>query len=74
MSRRSLRKRAVKNRRLREERALDALLVLCLRGPVTEPDLLDLPALTEGDRAALDALGPDFVDRLVRGERPLSVD
>jgi hypothetical protein len=40
----------------REERALDALLVLALR-----------PDLTEEDRRALAALGPDLAERIVAG-------
>jgi hypothetical protein len=60
----------------REDRALDALLVLILLG---EPaggypqDLSELegagPVLPEAHRQALDALGPDLVTRLARRRR-----
>ena len=55
-------------RREREERALDALLVSVLRMP-DDDDPKWLPELTAADRAALDALPADFVDRLLAGER-----
>jgi hypothetical protein len=57
----------------REERALDAIIVSCLRCPDDDGDLDTdrLPELTDEDRAAMDALGPDFIDRLLAGERPL---
>ena len=65
------------SRREREERAEDALLVSLLRRVDKDDDYIDpehLPQLTDEDRAALDALGPDFVDRLLAGERPLSAE
>lgn len=51
----------------RESRALDALIVSQLRGN-DETDVEHLPRLTEDDNAALDSLGPDFVDRLFAEE------
>jgi len=65
------------SRRELEERAEDALLVSLLRRVDKDDDYIDpkhLPQLTDEDRAALDALGSDFVDRLLAGERPLTVD
>jgi serine/threonine-protein kinase len=65
------------NRREREERAEDALLVSLLRRIDKDDDDIDpkhLPQLTDEDRAALDALGSDFVDRLLAGQRPHTVD
>jgi hypothetical protein len=60
---------------------LDALIVLALTSNEWQgelPDLPDLdgpePELSEEDQRALDALGPDLVGRIVRGEwrsRPL---
>src|SRR5215208_563972 len=61
------------SRKEREERAADALLVSLLRRVDKDDDYIDpkhLPQLTEEDRAAVDALGADFVDRLLAGERP----
>jgi hypothetical protein len=56
-------------RREREERALDALIVLCLRTPVDDDDDIDprhLPELTNEECKAMDALGPpeEFVARM----------
>lgn len=51
---------------IREERALDALIVSQLRA--TDNDEVDaehLPELTDEERKALDSLGPDFVDKLL---------
>ena len=53
-----------------EQRAIDALIVLALRGRVAEIDMEHvvpehLPKLTDEEREALDALGPDFVERLL---------
>ncbi|HEV3256853.1 MAG TPA: hypothetical protein VG013_08250 [Gemmataceae bacterium] len=64
--------------RMREERALDALIVMALRlqdpGPLPLPDLNGPPPLLRPeDQRALDALGPDLVERLMRpdqGRRP----
>jgi hypothetical protein len=59
----------------REERAADALLVSLLRRVDKDDDYIDpkhLPQLTDEERAAVDALGADFVDRLLAGERPLA--
>ena len=58
----------------REERAQDALLVSALRqknGEGTDVDAKNLPQLTEEERAAMKALGSDFIQRLLAGERPL---
>jgi hypothetical protein len=55
----------------REERALDALIVAALRadlGDVPSPPEQGFPELTEEDRRALDALGPDFIKRLLEGQ------
>jgi hypothetical protein len=51
-------------KREREERALDAILVSVLRMP--DPDFVHpelLPELTAEEKAAMDDLGPDFIDR-----------
>jgi hypothetical protein len=62
------------SRREREERALDALLVSILRrvdkdDDITEPD--KLPQLTDEEKAAMNALEADFIDRILAGERPV---
>jgi hypothetical protein len=65
------------SRREREERAADALLVSLLRRVDKDDDYIDpkhLPQLTDEERAAVDALGADFVDRLLAGERPLAAE
>ncbi len=65
------------SRKEREERAADALLVSLLRRVDKDDDLIEakhLPKLTDEERAAIDALGPDFVDRLLAGERPLTTE
>jgi hypothetical protein len=62
-----------------EKRALDALIVLALRGDLAPDFIQPLPEdaerfLTPEARRALKALGPDVVARIVRGEvrhRPL---
>jgi hypothetical protein len=62
------------SRREREERALDALLVSILRRVDKDDDIVEpdkLPQLTDEEKAALNALGNDFVDRILSGERPL---
>jgi hypothetical protein len=56
----------------REERAADALIVSLLRRVDKDDDYIDpkhLPQLTDEERAAVDALGADLVDRLLAGER-----
>lgn len=66
---------AESSRKEREERAADALLVSLLRRVDRDDDYIDpkhLPQLTDEERAAVDALGADFVDRLLAGERPLA--
>jgi hypothetical protein len=63
------------SRREREERAADALLVSLLRRVDKDDDYIDpkhLPQLTDEEKAAMEALGSDFVDRLLAGERPLA--
>jgi len=62
------------SRREREERAVDALLVSILRRvdkdeDITEPD--KLPLLTDEEKAAMNALGTDFIDRILAGELPI---
>jgi len=62
------------SRREREERALDALLVSTLRRVEKDDDLIEsdkLPQLTDEEKAAMNALGPDFIDRILAGERPV---
>ncbi len=59
----------------REERALDALFVSTLRRVDRDEDTIDpdrLPQLTEEERVRMNALGSDFIKRLLAGERPLS--
>jgi hypothetical protein len=56
----------------RENEALDALIAsffLVDEGDVLIP-LNDPAILTAEDRAALDALGDDLIDRLIAGDRP----
>jgi predicted ABC-class ATPase len=38
---------------------------------MSEAERMARVELTDEDRAATDALGPDFIDRLLAGERPL---
>jgi hypothetical protein len=60
----------------REERAVDALLVSALRlkdNDGTDVDPERLPQLTEEEKAAMKALGSNFIQRLLAGERPLTV-
>jgi len=63
------------SRREREELALDALLVSILRRVDKDDDIVGpdkLPQLTEEEKAAADKqLGPDFIDRILAGERPI---
>jgi hypothetical protein len=62
------------SRREREERALDALLVSILRRVDKDDDITELdklPQLTEEEKVAMNALGTDFVDRILAGERPV---
>lgn len=57
-----------------EERALDALLVSILRRVDKDDDMVEpdrLPQLTEEEKAAMNALGIDFIDRILAGERPI---
>src|SRR5262249_48256636 len=57
-----------------EERALDALLVSTLRRVEKDDDLIEpekLPQLTEEEKSAMNALGADFIDRILAGERPI---
>ena len=58
----------MKSKREREEMAIDALIVLALRQVDKDDDYIDpkyLPQLTDEEKAALDALGTDFIDRLL---------
>jgi hypothetical protein len=61
----------------REERALDALLIGTLRQIEAEPSALDagdLPELAESEKAAMNALDNDFVQRLLaENHLPISV-
>jgi hypothetical protein len=62
------------SRKEREERAVDALLVSALRFDDKEGDEVDpkrLPELTDEERAAMNALGTNFMQRLLAGERPV---
>ena len=64
-------------KREREERALDALLVSALRRDSQDAERVDpdrLPQLNEDEKAALNALGSDFVKHLLAGERPLATE
>lgn len=42
--------------------------------PIDEPipSLADLPELTDEERKAMESLGPDFIERIIRGERPVT--
>jgi hypothetical protein len=51
----------------REQRALDALIVSQLRS-CSETEIGHFLALSDDERAALDSLGPDFVDKLLHGK------
>jgi hypothetical protein len=55
----------------REHRAFEALIVYTLRRERDIEDLDDLPELTESQRAAMNSLPSDFVERLLdaTGER-----
>lgn len=59
--------------REREERAVDALLISALRheGSEEDVDAKNLPELSKDEKAAMKALGGDFIQRLLAGERPL---
>jgi hypothetical protein len=62
------------SRREREERALDALLVSILRRVDKDDDITELdklPQLTDEEKSAMNALGTDFIDRILGGERPI---
>ena len=58
------------NEREREERAFEALIASQLRRDrdIDKPD--DLPELTEADQAAMDALDPNLIESLWKGEEP----
>ncbi len=63
------------SKREREERALDALLVSALRRVDKDDDIIEtdkLPQLTEEEKAAMNSLAPDFIDRILAGERPIA--
>jgi len=58
----------------REERALDALLVSVLRRVEKDDEIIEtdkLPQLTEEEKAAMNNLGTDFLERILAGERPI---
>jgi hypothetical protein len=58
----------------RERRASDALLLSALRLTEKDEEKVDpesLPELTDEEKAAMRALGGDFMQRLLAGERPL---
>jgi hypothetical protein len=62
------------NSKEREERAVDALLVSALRQQDidgADVDVKSLPQLTEEEQVAMKALGSNFIQRLLAGERPL---
>lgn len=66
-----------KSKEERNQRALDALIVSQLRRHerCDEVDLEKLPRLTPEEKAGLDSLGPDFIDRLIAGDiAPAEVD
>lgn len=53
----------------REERALEALIVAAFHLSPEDPTSFDDPhVLSEEDRQALDALGPDLIDRVLKGQ------
>jgi hypothetical protein len=58
----------------REQRALDALIVSNLRYRDSE-DLAsrDLPPLRDETRRLFEALGDDFVEKLIAGKKPITV-
>lgn len=58
----------------REERALDALLVSVLRRVEKDDEVIEtdkLPQLTEEEKAAMNTLGADFLERILAGKRPI---
>lgn len=57
----------------REQRALDALIVSQLRA-CDETNVEHLPELTDDERASLDSLGIDFVERLLAGQIEMPAD
>jgi hypothetical protein len=62
------------SRKEQEERALDALLVSLLRKVDKDDDIVDpkmLPELTKEERAAINKLGDEFIDRILAGEAPI---
>ena len=62
------------SKREREERALDALLVSILRRVDKDDDIVEpdkLPQLTDEEKAAMNDLGTDFIDRILAGKRPV---
>jgi hypothetical protein len=65
------------SRKEQEERALDALLVSLLRKVDKDDQVVDpkmLPELTEEEKAAMNRLGDDFIDRILAGEQPVTRD
>lgn len=63
-----------KSKQERDQRALDALFVSQLRRHESSDEVEHLPRLTPEERAGLDSLGPDFIDRLVAGGISFSED
>jgi hypothetical protein len=62
------------SRKEQEERALDALLVSLLRKVDKDDDIIDpitLPDLTQEEKAAMNKLGDEFIDRILAGEAPI---
>jgi hypothetical protein len=62
------------SKREREELALDAIIVSILRQVDKDDDYIDpsdLPQLTDEEKAAVDAIDPDFINRILAGERPI---
>ena len=61
---------SAESKKEREDRALDALLISALRRADNDSDEVDpkrLPKLCEAERTAMNALGSDFVQRLLVG-------
>ena len=56
--------------REREERAIDALLISALRreGSEVEVDPARLPKLNDAERAAMESLGENYIDKLLASE------
>jgi hypothetical protein len=57
------------SRKEREERAFEALIVSQLRREC-DPEKGNVAKLSDAEKAAIDELGPDLIDRLWNGEVP----